>query len=689
MALLVVCAASPSRAQIPGFAGRSIEAQRALEDRFLSIPSDTSALRAVRWLAAAPHLAGTPEMRVLADSLAGLLGGLGFDVRIERFEPWLPHPVHVDVRMVAPEARSFAVREPPAGSGAADTAAVLWNWLAYAGNGTVEAPVVYVNYGLPDDYAALDRARIDVRGRIVLARLGRAFRGVKVAEAEGRGAAGVLLFPDPSGDGFAAGDTLPGGPFRPSWSVQRGTLMAMWRYTGDPLTPGRPAVAGEPRLDPSRATNLPRIPAATIGYADAQALLQRLDGAELQGFGGALPIRYRTGPGPARVRVQVEQSFEQRPIHNVIATLPGADTSRSIIIGNHVDAWLSGGADPHVGTAVVLEIARGLASLARDGWRPRRSLVIALWDAEEFGVIGSTEWVERHRERLSAGAVAYFNIDTYTAGTLDVTGSPALRDLVWSSARVVADPVTGRTLAEEWAARANSGERAPEIGDIGAGSDWTAFLHHAGVPSLQWTMNGRGRYAVYHSALDTHDYAAQFVDPGLKHAPALARVMGVAALRLAQADVLPFHYARYADRIERYITDRETQARTAGIGFDATELRVTLDRFRSAAGLADIRALNALSGIDTTGAATLDAVLPRVETAFLAEEGLPGRSWYRHPLNAPGADTGYDALPLPALAESIARRDGAAMRRAIRQVVESLRRAAIVLEGATGRSAPR
>lgn len=494
--------------------------------------------------------------------------------------------------------------------------------------------MVYANYGLRRDYAKLESANVDVSGRIVLARLGGAYRGVKVAEAERRGAIGLVLYPDPSADGFAAGDTLPDGPFRPSWSVQRGTIMRMWIHTGDPLTPGRPAVDGVPRLRPEDATNLPRIPVVAIGYGAARHVLRSVDGPVLDDFEGGLPVGYASGPGPARLRITSRQEAQPRPIFNVIASLQG-ESDRPVILGNHFDAWVSGGADPHVGTAVTVEIARGLGALAATGWRPRRTIVIGLWDAEEYGVVGSTEWVEAHRAALAANAVAYFNIDTFTAGTLDVTGSPALRDLVLSAATDVTDPETGRTMADEWADRRRSqaGEEAeapaPEIGDIGAGSDWTAFLHHAGVPSLQWTMNGRGTYAVYHSSLDTFDYVDRFVDPGFVHTPALARVMGLALLRLAQADVVPFDYGLYADRIMRYIADMEARAAEAGMELDTRPLHDAAARFAAAARRVAARVDTALADGDVASLEAIDTALPRVETAFLTANGLPGRPWYR------------------------------------------------------------
>jgi N-acetylated-alpha-linked acidic dipeptidase len=671
-------AASPVAAQLPppGFATARADTQRALERTFLSGFSADSARAAVRMLSTGPVLSGTPAAHEQAELLAERLRRLGFHVRLERFEPWLPHPVDIAAGLVAPDTLTFSMREPSAGSGAPDTAAALWNWLAYAANGVAEAPVVYANFGLPSDYAALEAAGIDVRGAIVLARLGRAYRGVKIFEAEARGATGVILFADPAADGFVAGDTFPDGPYRPSWSVQRGTVAAMWRLTGDPLTPGSPAFIRARRIDPANATNLPGIPAVTIGYGDASAILARLEGPRLDGFDGGLDVAYRTGPGPARMHIRNQQTYARRPILHVIATLPGEE-DRPVILGNHFDAWVSGGADPHVGTAAVLEIARGLGRLRRQGWQPRRSIVLAFWDAEEFGVVGSTEWVEAHIRSLSTKATAYFNIDTFTAGTLDVTGSPALLDLVRSAAEAVDDPVTGRTVAQEWVDRADG---APKIGDIGAGSDWTAFLHHAGVPSLQWTMNGRGTYAVYHSSLDTSEYVERFVDPDLQHTPVLASVMGLALLRLADADAAPFRYSYHAARIRRHLELREREAAEAGLGLETATLRVALERFGTAALAVEAAADAALGNADAGVWQRIDAVLPRIEGAFLDQAGLPGRPWYRHLLNAPGEDTGYDALPLPAVAEAIRRGDAEAAQRAVGDVVAALGRATVMLE---------
>ncbi|MGD2069550.1 MAG: M28 family peptidase, partial [Gemmatimonadota bacterium] len=645
---------------IPGFTALSSDPQRRREALFLGAMSSRSAREDALALTRRPHLAGTPGAAATARWLADELDRLGFEVDVERYEPWLPHPVDVTVDVLAPSPRTLTLREllpataPP---GLAPDAPELMHWHAYSGDGVATGEVVYANRGLADDYAALDALGVDVRGRIVLARLGGAFRGVKAREAERRGAVGLLLFPDPAGDGWAAGDTLPLGPYRPARSIQRGTVMYMWRYTGDPLTPGVPALpdpsrrvdrsARAARSDATGAaasppTNLPSIPVVPVSAADAGLLLRDLDGPQSpEGFRGALAASYSPGPGPLRVRMEVRQRYARRVVRDVIARLPGT-TEGEVVLGNHFDAWILGGVDPHSGTAATLEIARGLSALARTGWRPRRGITLAFWDAEEFGVVGSSEWVEDHLERLRARAVAYLNVDVFTAGVLDVQGSPALTELVVSAAGAVSDPVTGRSLAAHWGERFT--DSVPRLGDIGAGSDWTAFLHHAGVPSLQWTMNGRGTYAVYHSVLDDFAYLSRWADSAFVHTPAFAGAMGVAALRLADADALPFRYTDYAARVEEHL-----EALEAARSIQLTPERVALEALRRAAAGTEARQREALERGDTVTLAAIDRALPRIEQAFLDPGGLPGRPWYHHVLTAPGAGTGYAALPLPAL----------------------------------------
>lgn len=685
--------ASPGPAgTIPGFTAGSSAAQRGREGLFLRTLSSRSARGWARALTGRPHLAGTEGAAATARWLADELERLGFEVEVDRYEPWLPQPVDAAVEVLGPSPRSLTLREPlpaTAPPGLAPDAPELTHWHAYSGDGVATGEVVYANRGLADDYAALDALGVDVRGRIVLARLGGAFRGVKAREAERRGAIGLLLFPDPAGDGWAAGDTLPLGPYRPARSIQRGTMMYMWRYTGDPLTPGVPALpdsSGEgghsgaaSRDGPAGAAasppaNLPAIPVVPIASPDAGLLLRALAGPEApESFRGALDASYSPGPGPLRVRMEVQQTYARRVVRDVIARLPGT-TAGEVVLGNHFDAWILGGVDPHSGTVAMLEIARGLAALAGTGWRPRRGLTLAFWDAEEFGVVGSTEWVEDHIEELRSRAVAYFNVDVFTAGALDVQGSPALTGLVVSAAEAVPDPVTGRSLAAHWGER--FADSVPRLGDIGAGSDWTAFLHHAGIPSLQWTMNGRGTYAVYHSVLDDFAYLSRWADSAFVHTPAFAGAMGVAALRLADADALPFRYTDYAARMAEHLEALEASRSVA-----LTPERIALETLGRTAAAVEERQRDALERGDAATLAAIDRALRRVEQAFLDPGGLPGRPWYRHVLTAPGAGTGYAALPLPALAEALEAGEDSAIAAARRQLRGALERATEALRG--------
>lgn len=725
---------------IDGFTPEGSRAQRELERRFLAVPDADSALAWAAWLSGRPRVAGSPELKQLADSLADRLRAMGFEVRTERFDVLLPHPRSLGLSLRAPEVRELSVREPcdeaPGGPPPAD-GAPDWclGWHAYAASGRAEAEVVYANFGTAEDFRSLERAGVEVDGRIVLARHGAVYRGVKVHQAEQHGAAGLVLYSDPAQDGFAAGDTLPLGPYRPSRSIQRGTVSYLWIHPGDPLTPGRPAVPDEPRLAPDRAANLPSIPVLSIGYGAAEPILRELQGPRApEAFRGGLPLDYRLGPGPARLRMEVANDDRERPIFNVIARLPGREPGE-VILGNHFDAWLYGGVDPYSGTSAMLEIARGLAVLSAEGWRPRRDLVLAFWDAEEFAAVGSTEWVEAHVASLQERAVAYLNVDVFLGGILDVAGSPSLRDVVHGAARAVPDPVTGESLAEMWhrrqaeaerrarshasgnagstgdAGRAvrRPGEELPRLGDLGAGSDWTAFLHFAGVPSLQWTMNNRGSYAVWHSVLDDLDYLREHADPGLAHSPAMAGVMGVTALRLAEAEALPFRYTRYADRIGRHLDGLEAALErdgpapeglaAAGVPAALDDARVRLAVFREAAERLEAgraAALRAPEGSEAAagreGAARRAAELaeanrrlPAVERAFLDPAGLPGRPWYRHQIVTVDAEDGYGPLPLPVAAEALRRGDPGGVAHGLAGVAAALARATRVLESAAER----
>lgn len=677
-------AAMADTGSIAGFTPASSRRQRERERRFLAVPSPEGVAETSGWLAAEPHMAGTPRQAELADSLARRLRGMGFDVEVQRFDASLPHPDTLALELVTPEGR----RALPPREAASLAGPYAWSWNAYAADGTARGEVVYANYGRAEDYRALAAEGIAVEGRIVLARYGAVYRGVKVREAEKRGAAGVVLFTDPADGGFADGDTLPGGPYRPAGSVQRGTVSYLWRYPGDPLTPGRPARPGVPRLPRDSARNLPGIPVLNVSAARGREILEALGGPGApDGFRGGWSVPYRPGPGPAELRMTVRQDTRRRPVRNVLARLPGRKPG-TVIVGVHVDAWVRGGVDPHSGSGAVLEIARGLAALREEGWRPRRTILLAFWGGEEYGAVGSTEFVEARRRRLEEDAVAYFNVDVLTAGALQVGGSPSLRDLVWDAARRVEDPLGDGSLAAAWReARADSGQARPSLHALGVGSDWTAFFHHAGVPSLQWTMNGRGTYAVYHSARDDVGYLRTHADSALLYTPAMARVMGVAALRLTEADALPFDPVRYAERVSALV---DSLAGPAVPARETDALRDAARAFRSAAGQAQAARRRALSRGDTAALRRINRQMPRVETALLrpAPEdgpapGSDGRRWYRHLVWGSQPATGYGALPLPALQPERAT-GGPEAAPSVPELTRALRRAAEVLRRAAG-----
>ena len=716
-------------AAIRGFSPPRVAAERELEQKLKRIPDAASAERHLRWLTSAPHMAGTDASRRVAEYLRDQLRSYGFEADLVTYRVWLPLPAEVKLELVEPEKKSLATPEEPyeVDKDTSDRRAVA-GFSGYSPSGEVTAPVVYVNYGLPEDYRRLAELGVSVAGKIALARYGNSYRGVKARVAEGNKAAGLVIYSDPADDGYVAGDPYPRGPWRPMSGIQRGSILYIFQYPGDPLTPGVASTGEAQRIDPRQAQSLPRVLTLPVSPRDGAEILRRLEGPRVpREWQGGLPFTYHVGPGPAVARIRLAMDYQQRAIYDVVGKLRGETDDEWVVVGNHHDAWVFGAVDPGSGTSVALETARALGELARAGWKPRRTILFCYWDAEEYGLLGSTEWVEEHAAELARKAVAYINLDAaVSGGTFGGSGTPSLRELVREVAREVADPRTGRSVYEVWKERVERGQgRRPvtpgsepvavaaagevPLGALGSGSDFTAFLHHVGIPSLD--VGFGGEYGVYHALYDNFYWMKTFGDPSFTYHAAMARIVGILVLRLAGSDLLPFDYQAYAADIERHIAELDSLARAAwdGGGPETVSL-VRPDGLGASAmgqGKLDLTAVREAAAAFTTAAAraqqalavapgdsrpeSLTAVnrkLVEVEQALLAPQGLAGRPWYRHTIYAPGTYTGYDAVPLPGVREALDRKDWETARREAASLAEALRRAAARLDAISAPSPP-
>ena len=502
LALLLPSVVFSADTAIRGFPPESLAMEHKWEEKVRALPDAGRIGRYLQRMSAKPHLAGTPASKAVAEYILGLMQEWGLDARIEPFEALLPTPKTRVLEMVSPKPFRARLQEPViAEDKDSSNAGQVPSYNAYSGDGDVTAPVVYVNYGVPADYETLSKLGIDVKGKIVLARYGGSWRGVKPKVAYEHGAVACLIYSDPRDDGYFAGDVYPKGAFRPSDGVQRGSVMDMAIYPGDPLSPGWASEKGSKRLALSEAKTLMKIPVMPISYADAQPFLASLDGPVApEAWRGALPITYHLGPGPAKAHFKLELDNSTHPLYDVIVRIPGTDfPDQWILAGNHHDAWVHGATDPASGAAPLLETARALSELLKDGWKPKRTIVLALWDGEEFGLVGSTEWVEKHSDELKQKLVAYINSDSNGKGHLGVGGSHTLEDFMQEVARDVADPVTGKTLLDQVLADATKTVTAApasfRISALGSGSDYTSFLQHLGIASLNIGFYRRGHLA--------------------------------------------------------------------------------------------------------------------------------------------------------------------------------------------------
>lgn len=603
-----------------GFPGARWDAQRVLETK-LRAASAVQIERHMARMAAEPHHAGSAGSRAVAEYARTRFERYGFISRIETFEAYLPYPKQRVVEVVAPMPYKLRLTEP---NFAIDPDSRDRNQLptynAYSASGDVKGELVYVNYGVPADYEVLRQRGISVRGKIVLARYGLSWRGVKPKVAAENGAIGCLIFSDPKEDGFAKGAVYPDGPYRCDHGVQRGSVMDMSIHVGDPLSPGWASEPGSRRLTPKESRVLMPIPVMPISYGDAKPLLEQLGGDEVpEPWRGGLPVRYRFDPGPVRVRMALSFDDATRPVHNVIATLRGAERPDEwVLYGNHHDAWVNGAQDPVSGAAALLETARLLGQAAGQGWRPRRTLVLALWDAEEFGLIGSTEWVEKHKAELDQKAIVYFNSDSNGKGKLTAGASPSLSVFLEEVARDLGVP-----RAQEWG-----------VYPLGSGSDYVPFVHHTGIACANLGFSGDvGSGGIYHSIFDSFAWYKRFGDTNFLHGRHLAEYMAVAMARMSEAEVPPFEFTRLAAAVAKY---------WAELKYDSPAVDGAIARLTRAAGEFETRREKANP-----------MAVARIERTLLTPEGLPGRDWYKNVYSAPGQYTGYGAKTFPGVREAI------------------------------------
>jgi len=699
---LLACLLWPYSAIAGGLIGfAEIEDQQALEADFRSGLSSEDQSEWARALTAKPHHPGSEQGRVNIDYMAERFESWGYDVEVEWFDILLPVPVKRELQLLAPEAYTAGLLEDVVAGdeSSAERDEVLPPYNAFSVDGDVTAELVFVNYGIPEDYELLERHGVDVTGKIVIAKYGRSWRGIKPKLAAEKGAIGALIYSDPADDGYAAGDVYPAGPFKNASGVQRGSVMDMPLYPGDVLTPGKPAIKGTRRLKREDAPTLTQIPVLPISYRDAEPLLAALGGETVpRDWQGGLPITYHLGPGPAQVRLALGFDWQMIKVGNVIARLEGSTyPDQWVLRGNHHDGWNHGAADPVSGMVALMDEARSVARLAEAGQPPARTLVYAGWDAEEPGLIGSTEWVEKHLKVLDAKAVAYINTDGNSRGFAYVGGSHTLEPFFNEVLRAVDDPQTGVSVDERLRARiavTGTPERRAELADrkdlrispLGSGSDYTPFLQHAGIASVNLGFGGEGNGGSYHTLYDTYEHYTRFRDPGFVYGRALADLAGTATLRLANAPVLPFRFAGLADNLIHYLaelekladSEREKAEQTNRLlregafdlaldptrtltapgeaaavpHFNFAPLKNAIDRVNEGAGLLDA----ALAGLDGSEAIDFTALNERLylsERALTSTAGLPGRDWYRHQIYAPGFYTGYGVKTLPRVRESI------------------------------------
>jgi N-acetylated-alpha-linked acidic dipeptidase len=691
--------------KITGFRDPDADVQKDWEKQFDAILSTGNMDAWMKYLSSRPNHVGSSQDKINAEYIAGLFRQWGYQTDIESYYVLFPTP-SVRLLELNGDRHYRAKLEEPAlkedrTSGQKKEQLPTYN--AYSADGDIVAEAVYVNYGVPADYEVLDRLGIDVKGKIVIARYGGSWRGIKPKVACEHGAVGCIIYSDPKEDGYYQGDVYPEGSFRPKNGVQRGSVLDMPVSPGDPLTPGVGATKEAKRIDRNEAGTIMKIPVLPVSWEDALPFLQVLGGPVApESWRGALPITYHIGPGKDKVHLKLQFNWDIKPLYNVIAKLPGSEfPDEWIIRGNHHDSWVNGAADPISGVVSELEEARAISELVKRGYRLKRTLVYCAWDGEEPGLLGSTEWTEDHHSELREKGVLYINTDGNSRGFISAAGSHSLTQFFNEITGDVIDPQTGVNVRERKYALSMvnadassrcklNGDRTIELGALGAGSDWSGFLQFTGISSLNLAFGGEGEGGEYHSIYDSYDHFVRFLDPGFHYEIALAEITGRAMMRMASAYVLPFDVSGFYHAVSGYLADlqkllgdtrTETEQENAMIAdnlfyiaadplkhmkspkkkdpvpyLDFSDLENSMMKLRDASEELQKISESAVS-LPARKADELNQVLFRLERSLINEKGLPGRPWYKHQIYAPGLYTGYGVKTMPGIREAIEQRD--------------------------------
>ena len=701
----------PAKA-LMGFSASASQSEVEWEQKMRAIPKPELLREYMKRLSAQPHHVGSDYDRSNAEWILSKFKEWGLDAHIENFDVLFPTPIDRVLELVEPAHFRAQLKEPvvaeDSNSGDANQ---LPTYNAYSADGDVTGSLVYVNYGVPADYEELAKLGVDVKGKIVIARYGASWRGIKPKVAYEHGAIGCIIYSDPRDDGYFQGDVYPKGPYRPEQGVQRGSVMDMPVHPGDPLTPGWGAVKGARRIDRKDSDVIMKIPVLPISYGDALPLLKALEGPVApEAWRGALPITYHVGSGPAKVHLKLSFDWSLHTLYDVIATIPGSTyPDQWVIQGNHHDGWVNGADDPISGLVAELEEARALGDLLKQGWHPKRTIILCCWDGEEPALLGSTEWVETHMDELNQKAVAYLNSDSNGKGRLGMSGSHTLEHFMNEVARDIKDPKGDKSLWETARERqAGGGRRGREtpmtdeerkdlnsrpdirIGAMGSGSDYTPFIQHGGIASMNTGFGGEGGGGVYHSIYDSFAWYTRFADTDFQYGRTLSGYNGTLVMRLADAELLPFEFGDLADTVNRYVDELKRLAKSQQppqeLSFQPLEAAAKLvaesaTRYNQA--VARISPGGGLESEKLKDAKMLNEILYKTERALTNDQGLPRRPWYRHLLYAPGFYTGYGVKTVPGVREAIEEKQWADVAPQMSRVSEALTRLASQIDRAT------